>query len=228
MVGAWNPVRRTDRRYCATSVLARRTLALGLVALGWISSEVAAQEPMGVEPGTVIRVSSSYLGEGWLRGRVDTAMANRLVLGLDGRRNAPTHVMLSWSTGDSLFAAQTDSAAIPFIDPALRLEISTAQRRAVGRGALIGGAVGAALGLTTAAVLAGIQESGPPTGEELCTFSECASVFVPVGGLSGLALGALVGSMILRHDWREIGPATVQIGGADPKGSLRLGLRVEF
>jgi hypothetical protein len=110
--------------------------------------------------------------------------------------------------------------AVPFAD-LTELEVRRGKKSRLGTGALIGGGVGAALGIALAASCSG--------HEVLCEGGTEYAIYVPAAAALGAGLGALVGSLIKVDRWEavpveelRIGPSSADSHGMEVLVALRL------
>jgi hypothetical protein len=164
---------------------AHRVAALvGLLALA--APEVLAQEATPLVPGTRVRVGLPTVADhrGWRIERVEhlTGTVTALhddTLSVDVGGSSPTAVALSRVS---------------------TIEVSHGTKSNVGKGALIGGLVGVALGGAAHAVGCGSEVYGE---EVSCSGGEAAGG-VALFGLGGAAAGALIGALIGSEGWEQV------------------------
>ena len=104
------------------------------------------------------------------------------------------------------------------------LEVSRGRFRRTGRGAVIGLGTGLTLGVVTAVALCGDDRCESSGGE----WTGVAVGLLGLGGaVTGLGLGALIGSFIRQEKWREVSITWIQAGVMPlPRGRLGLSLAV--
>lgn len=94
-----------------------------------------------------------------------------------------------------------------------RVQTLAGSGRATGKGTLIGGAIGAGLGLALFVVLTEEGSDSPPSLEGLVTLSV-------MGGTAGLGVGAGIGALSSGGRWREVPLATLPGGERPATGAV--------
>jgi hypothetical protein len=122
---------------------------------------------------------------------------------------------LRWSRWDT-----SSVIAVPIASVA-RLERSTGRRSNAGRGAMIGGLIGAGLGL-----FVGVAASTDDTGFFEVGAEDVAAV-TAILGAGGAGVGALVGSLSSRDRWEPVGLAPGVAGKLRPRRNIT-GLTLRF
>lgn len=153
-------------------------------------------------------------------GRLEPGMRVRVTapdLGLDKRQGTVGGVR-----GDTLFLAVDSTVAVP-VTAMTRLEVYRGGKSRVGTGMIIGGAVGAALGVAYGVWGQGFCGLGE--GEDCWTAIPAAGV---LGAALGLGVGAAVGAIIGPSDeWQRVSPYIVRVAVAR-RGGVTFGLSFSF
>jgi hypothetical protein len=106
----------------------------------------------------------------------------------------------AWRADTLTVAAESGAPFSTPLSNLARLEVSNGTKGHAGTGALIGGGIGAALGLVAVIAVATDDDPGewfePTTGE--------AAVGAVLLTASGAALGALIGALIRSEDWQDV------------------------
>jgi hypothetical protein len=189
---------------------AHRIAAL-IALLSLTAPEILAQQATPLVPGTRVRVGLPTVTDhdGW---RIST------VEHLTGKATA--------LRGDTLFVDVGGPSPTPVaLSRVATIEVSHGTKSNVGKGALIGGLVGVALGGAAYAVGCGSELYGQ---EVSCSGGEVAGGVV-LFGLGGAAAGALIGALIRTEGWEQIPlsslrvqPSPVTGDGLAISASLRL------
>lgn len=155
------------------------------------------QEVSRLEPGMRVRVTAPDLG-------------------LDKRQGTVGAVR-----GDTLFLAVDSTVPVP-VTAMTRLEVHRGTTSNAGKGMIIGGAIGAGLGIA-----AGVW------GQGLCGFGEGEDCWTAIpllgvlGGAAGVGMGAVIGSLSSSDRWERVSPYIVRVV-ALPRRGVVVGLSFSF
>jgi hypothetical protein len=146
------------------------TKGLGVASILLCAASAFASEAPALAPGTRVRLTSPSSGAEPVAGTLIRQETDALWV-TRGRSDSPTRIPL---------------------DPATRIEVSTGRRTQATRGALIGGAVGAAPGLllTFGDYSSDVHGDGPSPG-----------AVAAVGAAAGAAVGAAIGWVLKTEEW---------------------------
>ena len=161
----------------------RLVVALNAIALVLFSTVGVAQQTVKLETGVRVRVTRSH-GDRVI-GTVVGKNEDSLYLRSDGANSS----VRSTSSGDIQ-----------------KLEVSYGRSR--GKGALVNGAAGLAIGAVSGALIGGLTYSEPDTGTSFCVVvcskGQAAAALGFVGGITGLVIGAAAGLISGRESWTTV------------------------
>jgi hypothetical protein len=142
-----------------------------------------------LEPGQRVRVSSTDRPQGRYEAEVMAVRPD--VLSLRTR----DHGSSKWTTRDVPVSSITS------------LEVKYGEKSNVGKGSLIGGGVGAGLGLLLGIAVAA-EDSSCPSGSQFCVSIDYGAEAVPLAmlslGLVGAGIGAIIGALSPGTEWLEV------------------------
>lgn len=183
-------------------------LPVTLVALG--SSVGAAQTPVPVPPGSIVRVSVNCLNETRPDGEVRTCRRERGVVVGAGPEG------LTWRPDGRSLVETHPWPAVGAV------EGSRGKRRQVLKGLLIGAAVGAVPGALSGAAYAKTCDCADPNT------AGGAAVGALIFAVPGALLGAGIGALVRTESWDEVPASRLRVSVTPRKDGMGLGAAVRF
>lgn len=177
----------------------RLTITRGLASLLlflWLISSTAFAQVHGVDKGDRVRITAPNVQTGKIKGTVDSFSSSMLTL-----------------------SSRDTTLSIPF-ESIRTLEVSTGEKRNIGRGALIGATSGAvALGILLAAT------NKPCEDGDWCFFemtdAEAFGFGALAGSLGGAVNGAIIGTFVKTDRWKKV-PVRISVAVSPSTGNNRV------